>query len=175
MAKGLRLEQGIELEQRLKVNGISLLGGVIFIAIMSFVFAHPDSAVGAFLLDRHTDSFLYPFTIQNVMWLMFWVGCGELWVRFNQARLELQQIAKGYLPEEDEVVLRAQDLGTFIKRCGLRPRSAFSFTASDHALYSAIPREPLCGPSQLPIEFFPRIIPARARTQIFDVALSPSG
>ena len=99
MAKG----QGIELEQRLKVSSVSLLGGVIFIAIMSFIFDHPDSAVGAFLLDRHTASFLYPFTIQNVMWLMFWVGCGELWVRFKQARLELQQIAKGYLPEEEEV------------------------------------------------------------------------
>ena len=108
--------QGIELEQRLKVSGVSLLGGVVFIAIMSFVFDHPDSAVGAFLLDRHTASFLYPFTIQNVMWLMFWVGCGELWVRFNQARLELQQIAKHYLPEEDEVVLRAQDLGDLYQK-----------------------------------------------------------
>ena len=114
MAK--RPRPGIELEQRLKVNGISLLGGVIFIAIMSLVFRHPDSAVGAFLLDRHTASFLYPFTIQNVMWLMFWVGCGELWVRFNQARLELQQIAKRYLPEEDEVVLRAQDLGDLYQK-----------------------------------------------------------
>ena len=114
MAKGPK--PGIELEQRLKVNGISLLGGVIFIAIMSFIFRHPDSAAGAFLLDRHTASFLYPFTIQNVMWLMFWVGCGELWVRFNQARLELQQIAKGYLPEEDEVVLRAQDLGDLYQK-----------------------------------------------------------
>ena len=51
---------GIELEQRLKVNGVSLLGGIIFIAIMSFIFRHPDSAVGAFLLDRHTASLLYP-------------------------------------------------------------------------------------------------------------------
>ena len=112
MTKGSR----IELEQRLKVNGVSLLGGIIFIAIMSFIFRHPDSAVGAFLLDRHTASLLYPFTIQNVMWLMFWVGCGELWVRFNQARLELQQIAKRYLPEEDEVVLQAQDLGDLYQK-----------------------------------------------------------
>ena len=112
MAKG----QETELEQRLKVNGISLLGGVISIAIMSLIFDHPDSAAGAFLLDRHTATFWYPFTLQNVMWLMFWVGCGELWVRFNQARLELQQIAKSYLPEEDEVVLRAQDLGDLYQK-----------------------------------------------------------
>ena len=74
MAKG----QGVELEQRLKASGVSLIGGVVSIAIMSLVFAHPDSAAGAFLLDRHTDNFPYPFTIQNIMWLMFWIGCGEL-------------------------------------------------------------------------------------------------
>ena len=34
MAKG----QGVELEQRLKVSGISLLGGVVSIAIMSHDF-----------------------------------------------------------------------------------------------------------------------------------------
>ncbi len=108
--------QGLELEQRLKVSGVSLLGGVTFIAIMTFIFGHPDSAAGAFLLDRYTANFLYPFTLQNAMWLMFWVGCGELWVRFNQARLELEQIGKGYLPEDDEVMLRTQDLGAFYQK-----------------------------------------------------------
>ena len=108
--------RGIELEQRLKAGGVSLIGGVVFIGILSFIFGDPDSAAGAFLLDRHTASFLYPFTLQNVMWLMFSFGCGELWVRFNQARLELEQIDKGYLPEDDEVMLRTQDLGTFFQR-----------------------------------------------------------
>ena len=108
--------QGIELEQRLKASGISLLGGVVSIAIMSLIFAHPDSAAGAFLLDRHTEDFPYPFTIQNVMWLMFWVGCGELWVRFNQAKLEMEQMSKRYLPEDDEVMLRARDLGPFYQK-----------------------------------------------------------
>ena len=108
--------QAIELEQRLKASGVSLLGGAVSIAIMSLVFGHPDSAAGAFLLDRHTENFPYPFTIQNVMWLMFWVGCGELWVRFNQARMEMEQISKRYLPEEDEVMLRASDLGSFYKK-----------------------------------------------------------
>ncbi len=112
MAKG----QGVELELRLKVSVISLLGGVISIAIMSLIFEDPDSAAGAFLLDRHTENFPYPFTIQNVMWLMFWVGCGELWVRFNQAKLEMGQVSKRYLPEDDEVMLRARDLGSFYQK-----------------------------------------------------------
>ncbi len=112
MAKG----QGVELEQRLLASGVSLLGGVLSIALMSLAFAHPDSAAGAFLLDRHTENFPYPFTIQNLMWLMFWIGCGELWVRFNQATLEMEQMTKGYLPEDDEVMLRARDLGAFYQQ-----------------------------------------------------------
>lgn len=113
--------QGAELEQRLKASGVSLIGGVVSIAIMSLIFAHPDSAAGAFLLDRHTENFPYPFTIQNVMWLMFWIGCGELWVRFNQAKLEMEQMSKRYLPEDDEVMLRARDLGAFYQK--VRPRA----------------------------------------------------
>ena len=108
--------QGIELEQRLKASVISLLGGVVSIAIMSLIFGHPESAAGAFLLDRHTENFPYPFTIQNVMWLMFWLGCGELWVLFNQAKLEMEQVAKRYLPEDDAVMLRARDLGSFYQK-----------------------------------------------------------
>ena len=117
MAKG----QGVELEQRLKASVISLLGGIVSIAIMSLIFEDPDSAAGAFLLDRHTENFPYPFTIQNIMWLMFWVGCGELWVRFNQAKLEMEQIAKRYLPEDEEVMLRARDLGSFYQK--MRPKA----------------------------------------------------
>ena len=47
---------------------------------------------------------------------MFWVGCGELWVRFNQAKLEMEQMSKRYLPEDDEVMLRARDLGSFYQK-----------------------------------------------------------
>ena len=45
-----------------------------------------------------------------------WVGCGELWVRFNQAKLEMEQVSKRYLPEDDEVMLRARDLGSFYQK-----------------------------------------------------------
>ena len=47
---------------------------------------------------------------------MFWVGCGELWVRFNQAKLEMDQISKRYLPEDEEAMLRARDLGVFYRK-----------------------------------------------------------
>ena len=108
--------QTVEINQRLIVVSISLALGIIFIAVLSNLFEHLDSQVGAFLLDRHTENFPYPFTIQNVMWLMFSVGCGELWVRFRQSNLELEQASRNYLPEDDETVLRAQDLGPLYKK-----------------------------------------------------------
>ena len=109
-------DQTVEINQRLIVVSISLGLGIIFIAVMSSLFEHLDSQVGAFLLDRHTENFPYPFTIQNVMWLMFSIGCGELWVRFRQSNLELELVSRKYLPENDEVVLRAQDLGPLYKK-----------------------------------------------------------
>ncbi|MCY3738606.1 MAG: MotA/TolQ/ExbB proton channel family protein [Gemmatimonadaceae bacterium] len=106
----------ISREQRLIATVVSLTGGALYIAALSYVFDHPDSIAGDFLLDRNSKNFAYPFTIQNLMWLLFWVGCGELCVRFGQARLEMQQIRKGYLPEEDEVMLRADELGALHQR-----------------------------------------------------------
>ena len=110
------VNQTVEINQRLIVVSISLALGIIFIAVMSNLFEHLDSQVGAFLLDRHTENFPYPFTVQNVMWLMFYLGCGELWVRFRQSNLELELISRKYLPENDEIVLRAQDLGPLYKK-----------------------------------------------------------
>lgn len=110
------MSQGADSKTRLVVLGTSLAAGVIVITLLSLVFDTPGSAVGAFLLDRHTTNFPYPLTIQNVMWLLFFAGCGELWTRFNQSRLESEQTAKRLLPENDTVMLRAQDLGALYSK-----------------------------------------------------------
>ena len=110
-------DQNTETNQRLIAFGISTVIGIIAIALMSIIFKNPDSYAGNFLLDRHTES--YPFTIQNVMWIMFFIGCGELWGRFNQSNLELAQLSKRYLPEDETTMLRAQDLGSLYNR--MRP------------------------------------------------------
>ena len=94
-----------ELNRRLVVLGVSLLMGVVVVAVLSMLLASPDSQAGAFLLDRHTEGFMYPFTIQNVMWLMFFIGSGELWVRFSQSTVELAEVDKQYLPEDESSML----------------------------------------------------------------------
>ena len=111
--------QNTETNQRLIAFGVSTVIGVIAIALMSITFTDANSPWGAFLLDLHTKSFTYPFTIQNLMWLMFFIGCGELWGRFNQSNLELAQLSKQYLPEDETTMLRAEDLGPLYNR--MRP------------------------------------------------------
>ena len=99
--------------KRITVFGICLIAGVVFVAVMSVLFTR-ESGLGIFLLDRAAN--YYPFTIQNVMWLMFWVGCGELYVRFYQSRMEVAQITKKYLPEDDESMLRAEGPGGLLSK-----------------------------------------------------------
>ncbi len=62
----------------------------------------------ALLIDRERET--YPVTVQNVMWLVFMVGLGELLVRLREALAERRQLAAGYLPEDETTVLQAPDL-----------------------------------------------------------------
>ena len=95
---------------------ISLTVAVLFLLAMSYLLSNPDSLAGEILLDRHTTSFPYPFTIQNAMWVMFFIGCGELIVRFRESTLQMAEVYKGYLPEDDATMLRADDLGPIYKK-----------------------------------------------------------
>lgn len=58
----------------------------------------------------------YPVTIQNIMWVMFFFGCGELLVRHMQGMNERRQLSKQLLPEDDSTMLRARDLGAIYHR-----------------------------------------------------------
>ena len=68
------------------------------------------------LLDRNTPSFPYPFTIQNVMWVVFFVAAGELLVRYRAGGGEEDQLGLSLLPEDDETVLRREDIGPLFRR-----------------------------------------------------------
>ena len=87
------------------VGGIFV--GAVLVAILS-VAPVPANAAGVFL-DR--ASAIYPWTIQNLMWLLFFAGIGDVLVRFMRGGRELRQIRVGILPEDEETMLRAKDLG----------------------------------------------------------------
>ena len=96
---------------------VSFLAGILWVGLLSLLLpADPRSLWGDLLLDRSTTMFVYPFTIQNVMWLIFFVAAGDLVVRHLAAIGEEEQLRLGLLPEDDETVLRQQDIGPIYRR-----------------------------------------------------------
>ena len=109
---------------RLYVALGAMVIAVGFIAIASSFLA--GSGAGKALLDLPPsgDYLPYPITIQNVMWVMFFLGCGELFVRYLQGAGETGQLGKRLLPEDDSTMLRAQELGGIyneVKESARRP------------------------------------------------------
>ena len=120
-----------ESNHRLMSLGISLGIGIVAIAVMSLQFDNPETVmgkIGNFMLDRYTEQFPYPFTIQNLMWLIFFVGCGELWVRHARSGHEIEQLGKGYLPEDHAAVLTSRDLVPIYEKAAVTADESVSFT-----------------------------------------------
>ena len=74
---------------------VSLLTAIVVIALLTKLL--PPTAA-AILLDINRSTF--PFTVQNILWLAFFIGLGELSIRWRAGRLEASQIERGYLPED---------------------------------------------------------------------------
>jgi hypothetical protein len=83
---------------------ISLLSAIVLIAFLARVLP-PDAATVVLDINRAS----WPFTVQNVLWLAFFVGLGELSIRWRGGRIEERQFEREYLPVEDETVLRPGD------------------------------------------------------------------
>ena len=104
-----------------------MVAAVAFVAVMSLVLAADPNDVSAagILLDRSSE--IYPFTIQNLMWLLFFVGFADVLVRLVRGGLELRQAHLHLLPEDEETMLRAGDLGELYKRVRPPPLGDTSF------------------------------------------------
>lgn len=94
-----------------------LLCGVIFIWFLGAVL--PDK-LAIVLLDKGQSDFLaYPFTVQNLMWVIFFLGMSEILYRFFDARSEGQQLEMKYLPEDERTVLVKSMLPEIYKKASL--------------------------------------------------------
>ncbi len=78
-----------------------------------FAAALPDRAA-KIMIDR--GGLLYPFSVQNGMWVVFCVAAGELTLRMRAAAREMRELRMGYLPEDARTVLQADDLGPLYRR-----------------------------------------------------------
>ena len=92
------------LRARIIAMALGLVAAVLAIALMARVLPE-GAAVIALDIKRAT----WPVTVQNVLWLVFFLGLAELVIRWYQAWLEASQVHRGYLPEDDETVLRPGD------------------------------------------------------------------
>jgi biopolymer transport protein ExbB/TolQ len=99
--------------KRSKTVLLSVLVGIVVIAFLSLSLSGRTAVL---VLDKPSQHFLYPFTIQNLMHLVFFVGLGELFVRWRIASREKAFLQLHYLPEDDHTVLVAQDLGPIRRR-----------------------------------------------------------
>lgn len=80
---------------------ISVIAAVLMIALMSRVLPPTFAAIA---LDIKRSS--WPFTVQTVLWVVFFIGLGEISIRWRAGRIEEAQLDRQYLPTDDETVLR---------------------------------------------------------------------
>jgi len=89
--------------------GVSLL----FIGAASLI---PEGRLTVLLFDRPSLHFPYPLTIQNIMHVVFFLGLGELFVRWRAGAREEALLKAGFLPEDEHTVLTPKDLGPIRRR-----------------------------------------------------------
>jgi biopolymer transport protein ExbB/TolQ len=88
------------------------LGFAVFLIAFFSVLLPQDSKLAVFLLDYSKFSqFPYPLTIQNLMYVVFFIALGECFVRYHCSIKELSLVKQHFLPEDENTVLRVKDLG----------------------------------------------------------------
>ena len=93
----------------------SVLAAVLVIGVLTWTLP-PHGRFAQVILDRLSPHFKYPFTIQNIEHVLFFLGLGELYVRWHSACHEHSFFGKKLLPEDDETVLEGSDLGPLRKQ-----------------------------------------------------------
>lgn len=101
---------------------------ILFILLGSLIFPR-ESPAAIFLFDNTAKSFfypIYPFTIQNALYIMFAFGVADLWVRYKTAEREKTYINLELLPEDDEV-LNISQLGAIRRKVAALDAPADAF------------------------------------------------
>lgn len=122
MAKGTF--KRTELYEHLRPAAMIAGMGVGLVVIVIFHLTLPDKAA-KIIIDR--GGLIYPFSVQNMMWLAFFVALAELSIRWATVRAERAQLMLGHLPEDDRTVLVAEDLPDIFREIRARPNAQRCF------------------------------------------------
>lgn len=95
---------------RVKMAGISSVVAIVVIGILMLILPETlkEIALG-------TTKFEF-FTIQNATILAFFIGLGELVLRWRASLAEFAYLKKSYLPEDDRIVLQSHDLAPILQK-----------------------------------------------------------
>lgn len=97
---------------------VAVLLAALFIAAGTLLLPK-GSTLAVFLFDYSDKSFfanVYPFNIQNAMYVMMAVGLADLWVRYANTRREQRYLNMHLLPEKDTDILQVDDLGAIRRK-----------------------------------------------------------
>lgn len=117
-----------EMPSRPIAMAAAAIASVLVVALLSVLLSGRTAVL---LLDKPSAHFPYPFTIQNIMHVVFFIGLAELFVRWRNGVREEKFLHAGFLPEDDHTVLMADDLG------GIRKRVASQFD-KDHGILPSL-------------------------------------
>lgn len=98
--------------------GVAVALTCLMIALGSWLLPK-NSELAVFLFDHADSSFfdaVYPFTIQNLMYVMVAVGLADLYVRWQATSRERSYLRMKLLPEDDSTILRIEELGPIRRR-----------------------------------------------------------
>ncbi len=120
--------------QRIVILLFSLVLGGLFIGILSLILG-PGTPAAILLLDYQATPpanypFLYPFTVQNLMHILLFLGFGELYCRWRISERELAIVNEKLLPEDYQVILQAHDLVPIRERVANRYDGEHGFLPS---------------------------------------------
>jgi biopolymer transport protein ExbB/TolQ len=88
---------------------------VVCVVVLALSYLLPsDSRLGIMFFDRARP--IYPFTVQNLMWVFFLVGLGELLARVESIRVNLGGLKSGYLITEPNILYGRDDIVDIRKR-----------------------------------------------------------
>jgi len=105
-----------------RARGILALSMVIVSLIVVIIIStFPDKEMTRLLIDA--DASYFPWTIQNLMWVMFFIGIGELIYRFAVAKYTTESVAQNLLGGVGKEVLTPEKIRAIYPN--VRARSRF--------------------------------------------------
>jgi biopolymer transport protein ExbB/TolQ len=87
--------------------GLAAVG--ICVLLLALTFLLPESSrFGVTFFDRRSS--VYPFTVQNAMWVFFFLGLGELCSRIDDIKENSRGLKAGYLSDRPDVFYAREDI-----------------------------------------------------------------